>query len=36
LGEIKRMYRILYLGWIGKGNVGDELLFEIFKNFIHN
>lgn len=22
---------ILYLGWIGKGNVGDDVLFELFK-----
>ena len=26
--------KILYLGWLGNGNVGHELLFEIFKKMI--
>lgn len=28
--------KILYLGWLGKGNVGDDLLFDIFKIMINN
>lgn len=27
--------KILYLGWLGKGNVGDDLLFEIFKHMLY-
>ncbi len=26
-----KLKRILYLGWLGRANVGDEVLFEIFK-----
>src|SRR5690625_1010073 len=26
---------ILYLGWLGKGNVGDDMLFEQFKNMFY-
>jgi polysaccharide pyruvyl transferase WcaK-like protein len=26
---------ILYLGWLGKGNVGDDVLFELFKNMFN-
>lgn len=28
--------KILYLGWLGKGNVGDDLLFDIFKIMVNN
>lgn len=27
--------KILYLGWLGHANVGDEVLFEIFKKMIY-
>ena len=27
--------KILYLGWLGHANVGDEILFEIFKKMIY-
>ncbi len=30
----KSYKKILYLGWLGKGNVGDELLYEIFKKML--
>lgn len=26
-----QLKNILYLGWLGKGNVGDDVLFELFK-----
>jgi acetyltransferase-like isoleucine patch superfamily enzyme len=26
--------KILYLGWLGQGNVGDDLLFDIFKKMM--
>ncbi len=26
---------ILYLGWLGEGNVGDDMLFELFKNMLY-
>lgn len=26
-----KIKNILYLGWLGKGNVGDDVLFELFK-----
>lgn len=26
---------ILYLGWLGKGNVGDDVLFELFKQLFY-
>lgn len=26
---------ILYLGWLGQGNVGDEVLFELFKSMFY-
>lgn len=26
---------ILYLGWLGKGNVGDDVLFELFKQMVY-
>lgn len=28
--------KILYLGWIGYGNIGDDLLFDVFKKMISN
>lgn len=30
-----RIKRILYLGWLGKGNVGDDVLFELFKDMFY-
>lgn len=27
--------KILYLGWVGKGNVGDDMLFELFKSMFY-
>lgn len=26
---------VLYLGWLGKGNVGDDVLFELFKKMFY-
>lgn len=26
---------VLYLGWLGKGNVGDDVLFELFKTMFY-
>lgn len=28
---MNQIKNILYLGWLGKGNVGDDVLFELFK-----
>lgn len=28
---MSQIKNILYLGWLGKGNVGDDVLFELFK-----
>lgn len=30
----KKYKKILYLGWLGQGNVGDDLLFDIFKKMM--
>jgi acetyltransferase-like isoleucine patch superfamily enzyme len=30
----KKFKKLLYLGWLGQGNVGDDLLFDIFKKII--
>lgn len=30
-----RVKKILYLGWIGQANVGDEVLFEVFKTLFY-
>ncbi len=33
--KAKKSYKkILYLGWLGQGNVGDDVLFDIFKKMI--
>lgn len=29
--SVTQLKNILYLGWLGKGNVGDDVLFELFK-----
>jgi hypothetical protein len=35
IDTIKKKYKkILYLGWLGQGNVGDDLLFDIFKKMM--
>lgn len=30
-----KVKNILYLGWLGKGNVGDDVLFELFKSMFY-
>jgi hypothetical protein len=30
--NVPEIKRILYIGWIGRNNVGDEVLWEVFKN----
>ena len=32
---MKQIKNILYLGWLGKGNVGDDILFELFKHMFY-
>lgn len=32
---IHQTKNILYLGWLGKGNVGDDVLFELFKTMFY-
>lgn len=32
---MNQIKNILYLGWLGKGNVGDDVLFEIFKRLFY-
>lgn len=31
---VKKYKRILYLGWLGQGNMGDDILFDIFKTLL--
>lgn len=31
---MKKQVKILYLGWLGQGNVGDDILFDIFKAYL--
>ena len=28
--------KILYLGWLGYGNIGDDLLYDVFRKMISN
>ncbi len=30
-----KIKNILYLGWLGKGNVGDDVLYELFKTYFY-
>ncbi|MBO1001195.1 polysaccharide pyruvyl transferase family protein [Pseudogracilibacillus auburnensis] len=30
-----KIKNVLYLGWLGKGNVGDDVLFELFKKMFY-
>lgn len=32
---MNRVKKILYLGWLGQGNVGDDVLFEVFKSLFY-
>lgn len=32
---MNQIKNILYLGWLGKGNVGDDVLFELFKTMFY-
>ena len=29
---VLNMKRILYIGWLGSNNIGDELMWEIFND----
>lgn len=31
-----QLKNVLYLGWLGKGNVGDDVLFELFKRMFYH
>jgi len=33
--RMNQIKNILYLGWLGRANVGDEVLFELFKTMIY-
>src|SRR5690554_5282181 len=32
---MNKVNNILYLGWLGQGNVGDDVLFELFKQMFY-
>ena len=32
---MNQIQNILYLGWLGKGNVGDDVLYELFKQMFY-